>query len=72
MRRLNKESMVPLIKDVVEKYRPSLLFIQENGDRFPKIYQDGKELKGVRSITIRSAYDDITTHEVEFVTGCTE
>ncbi|MGO4181214.1 hypothetical protein AB4Z17_08540 [Paenibacillus sp. TAF43_2] len=69
---MSKESMVPLIKDVVEKFRPSLLFIQEKGERLPRMYQDGKELRGVRSITIRSSYDSETTHEIEIVTGCTD
>ncbi|WP_028609724.1 hypothetical protein [Paenibacillus harenae] len=49
----------------------ALLFVQEMGSRFPRIYQDGRELKGVRSITIHADADDVTRHTVEFVTGHT-
>lgn len=45
---------------------PALLFVLEKGKRYPVIYQDGKELKGARSIRIQSSVGDLTTHQVEF------
>lgn len=51
---------------------PALVFVQhEVGCRF-EVYQDGKRLHGVRSIKIRAGIDEITTHEIELVTGKTK
>jgi hypothetical protein len=50
---------------------PSLIFVQgEVGNDF-KLYQDGEEVRGIRSVRIYAGYDDVTTHEVEYLTGKT-
>lgn len=51
---------------------PALMFIQEKGNRPPKIYQDGKEVKGVRAIRIDAGVESLTTHMIEYATGHTE
>ena len=51
---------------------PKLLFVSEDGSGYSgkdKIYIDGKELKGCRSVVIRSYFGEPTIHEVEFVTA---
>lgn len=50
--------------------KPDLVFVQEKHGSV-KVYQDGNLLKGVRGITIRAGIDGPTTHEIEYVTGCT-
>jgi hypothetical protein len=60
-------SGIPLMLD----QHPALLFVQEKGGHYAKVYQDGQQLKGVRSITIHAAVGEATTHEVEYITGCT-
>lgn len=48
---------------------PKLLFISADGKgRNDRLYVTGKEVTGTRSIHIHSAYDDATTHEVEYLT----
>lgn len=54
---------------------PALVFIQHksgsiSGDAH--LYQDGQEVKGWRNVVIRCGIDEITTHEVEYVTGATK
>ncbi|MGG3307333.1 hypothetical protein ABER23_07890 [Paenibacillus lautus] len=51
---------------------PALVFVQERGSNKVKVYQDGKELHGVRSIAINASAGDITTHTVEYITGLTD
>lgn len=48
-----------------------LVFVQNAaGDKFT-VYQDGKEVRGIRSIRIDAGVDEFTTHEIEYVTGAT-
>lgn len=56
--------------NVYTEGNPSLVFVQD-GDKC-RIYQDGKELKGVRRITIDACAGEQTTHTVEYLTGHTE
>lgn len=50
---------------------PSLVFIQRGiGDDFTVI-MDGKEVKGLRRISIHAGFDEFTTHNIEYVTGAT-
>lgn len=51
---------------------PALVFVQEKVGGICRIYQDGKELKGVRRITIDACAGEQTTHTVEYLTGHTE
>jgi predicted nucleic acid-binding Zn-ribbon protein len=51
---------------------PALVFVQERGSNKVKVYQDGKELHGVRSIDINATAGKITTHTVEYITGHTD
>ena len=51
---------------------PALVFVQERGSNKVQVYQDGKVLKGVRSIAINAYADDVTTHTVEYITGHTD
>lgn len=51
---------------------PALVFVQEQGSRFPKIYQDGKEVNGILAIVIKAETGEITTHEIVYATGCTK
>lgn len=55
---------------------PALVFVQERtgtamGKKI-KVYQDGKEVHGVRAIDINASIDDVTTHTIEYATGCTK
>ncbi|MGC6586548.1 hypothetical protein ACPV3A_16470 [Paenibacillus sp. Dod16] len=53
----------------------ALIFIQEKvgGMRGNiKVYQDGAEVQGIRSINISAHVDDVTTHTIEYITGCTK
>lgn len=50
---------------------PSLVFIQRGmGDDFT-VLMDGKEVKGLRRISIHAGVDEFTTHDIEYVTGAT-
>lgn len=51
---------------------PALVFVQERGSNKVKVYQDGVELHGVRAININAHVDDVTTHTIEYITGCTK
>jgi hypothetical protein len=53
---------------------PALVFVQHKvGDiRNSDLYEDGKEVKGWRTIVIRGGLDEPTTHEIEFITGATK
>jgi len=50
---------------------PALVFVQRKANGHCEVYQDGERLKGIRSIVIRSQFDEPTTHEVEYATGAT-
>jgi hypothetical protein len=55
-----------------ETTTPPLLFVQNSvGNNFT-LYQEGKKVHGIRSVRINASYDDVTTHEVEYVTGATD
>ena|SRR5699024_1385103 len=61
-----KESYAIFDKDT------SLVFIQrKTGDDFTVLI-DGKEVKGLRRITIHAGIEEFTTHEIEYVTGFTK
>ncbi|MBS4195366.1 hypothetical protein [Lederbergia citri] len=50
---------------------PSLVFIQRKpGDDFT-VLMDGKEVRGLRRITIHAEVGEVTTHEIEYLTGVT-
>ncbi|MCV4233317.1 hypothetical protein OHJ21_19220 [Virgibacillus sp. LDC1] len=51
---------------------PALVFVQERGSNKVKVFQDGKELHGVRSIDINASVGEVTTHNVEYITGHTD
>ncbi|MBT2727847.1 hypothetical protein J7E63_12950 [Bacillus sp. ISL-75] len=51
---------------------PALVFVQESLKRGFTVFQDGKEVKGIRNIKIYSGFDSATTHEIEFLTGATK
>ncbi|MTH32972.1 hypothetical protein GL282_09730 [Veillonella dispar] len=51
---------------------PALVFVQERGSNKVRVYQDGVELHGVRAIDINAHVDDVTTHTIEYITGCTK
>ncbi|MEK4631437.1 MULTISPECIES: hypothetical protein [Bacillus] len=49
-----------------------LVFVQRKiGDAFD-MYQDGKRLRGIKRIRIDAAMGEVTTHDIEFVSGATE
>nr|WGD61854.1 hypothetical protein P5648_13070 [Bacillus subtilis] len=49
-----------------------LVFVQRKiGDVFD-VYQDGKRLRGIKRIHIDAAMGEVTTHDIEFVSGATE
>jgi hypothetical protein len=50
---------------------PALVFIQEYGKLHPILYQNGTEVKGIRSIEIKAGVDEPTTHKIEYWTGKT-
>ncbi|WP_412095328.1 hypothetical protein [Bacillus haynesii] len=46
-----------------------LVFVQrKSGDKFD-VYQDGKKLRGVKTVRIDAALGEFTTHEIEYVSG---
>jgi hypothetical protein len=54
---------------------PALVFVQRKfgtavGDA--EFYQDGKKVNGWRTLSIDAGIDDLTTHQVEFITGATK
>jgi hypothetical protein len=51
---------------------PALVFVQKGLKCGFTLYQDGKEVKGIRNLKIYAGYDSITTHEIEYVTGATK
>lgn len=53
---------------------PALVFVQhKTGDiREAELYQDGKKVKGWRSVRIKGAIDEFTSHEIEYLTGLTK
>lgn len=55
---------------------PALVFVQRRAGTVlggnADIYVDGIIPDGVRRITIHAGIDDITTHEIEYLTGRTE
>jgi hypothetical protein len=51
---------------------PTLVFVQNRVGNDFDVYQDGKKVNGIRSIVIRAGFDDATTHEIEYLTGCTK
>ncbi len=51
---------------------PPLVFVQyEVGNKFD-VYQDGENVRGLRHIKIYAGFDEVTTHEVEYLTGKTK
>ena len=50
--------------------KAALLFVQKDMRNWV-VYQDGKKVNGIRSITIRADAEGFTTHEIEYVTGAT-
>lgn len=56
--------------DLAEK--PALVFVQGKAGNGFTVYQDGKEVRGIRSLRIYAGFDDTTTHEIEYVTGATK
>ena len=52
--------------------KPALVFVQEQAGKYFKVYQDGAEVKGIRTIKITANFDDHTTHEIEYLTGRTK
>ena len=51
---------------------PALIFIQEKAGPKCEVYQDGERVEGIRSVKIIAAYDEPTTHEIEYLTGMTK
>lgn len=51
---------------------PPLVFVQNRLGNDFELYQDGKKVNGIRSLSINAGYDDFTTHEVEYMTGKTK
>lgn len=47
---------------------PKLIFVQGAGFNDKALYIDGKKVKGIRRVRIEAGIDEITTHEVEYVT----
>jgi len=47
---------------------PKLIFVQGAGLNDKALYIDGKKVKGIRRVRIEASFDEITTHEVEYVT----
>lgn len=50
---------------------PALVFVQKNARGGIEVYQDGKQVKGIRSIRIEAGVDEVTTHTIEYATGAT-
>lgn len=51
---------------------PALVFVQEKTGNNFALYQDGKRVTGIRKVVIYADYQDVTTHEIEFLTGHTK
>lgn len=51
---------------------PALVFVQRNEKAVCELYQDGEKVNGIRSLRIYTAFDEPTTHEVEYLTGMTK
>lgn len=53
---------------------PALVFVEPKfgRDSHTQLYQDGELVHGWRKVTIQSSVDDATSHEVEYLTGCTK
>jgi len=47
---------------------PKLIFVQGARLNDKALYIDGKKVKGIRRVRIEASLDEITTHEVEYVT----
>lgn len=47
---------------------PKFILASEDGIRF-ELLIDGESVKGIRSLTVRGAYDDVMTHEIEYLTA---
>lgn len=52
--------------------KPALVFVQGKGGNEFKVFQDGKEVHGIKSVRIYAGFDDYTTHEIEYLTGATK
>lgn len=51
---------------------PALVFVSADGKHNERLFVNGEEVKGWRSITIRAGVDEFTTHEIEYVTAATK
>ncbi|OQV53372.1 hypothetical protein [Bacillus velezensis] len=49
-----------------------LVFVQRKIGNDFEVYQDGKRLRGIRSIRIDASAQEFTTHMIEYVSGATE
>jgi hypothetical protein len=55
---------------------PALVFVQHrvgtimNGNA--ALYVDGRKVEGVRELSITASVGDVTSHEIEFITGMTK
>jgi hypothetical protein len=47
---------------------PKFILASEDGIKF-ELLIDGESVKGIRSLTVRGAYDDFMTHEIEYLTA---
>jgi hypothetical protein len=47
---------------------PAFVFVSHNGSTQEQIYKHGEEVKEWKALTVRSRLEDITTHEIEYVT----
>jgi hypothetical protein len=47
---------------------PKFVLASEDGIKF-ELLIDGESVKGIRSLTVRGAYDDAMTHEIEYLTA---
>jgi hypothetical protein len=47
---------------------PKLILVSQDGIRFD-LYIDGESVNGIRTLTVRGAYDEPVTHEVEYLTA---
>jgi hypothetical protein len=47
---------------------PKFILASEDGIKF-ELLIDGESVKGIRSLTVRGAYDEPLTHEVEYLTA---
>lgn len=51
-----------------ESSQPKLKLVSEDGIKF-ELYIDGKRVKGIRSLDVHCAVDEIMTHTIEYVTA---